>query len=277
MTKFSALFRELLSIRWRSVKTLILLQVVATVLLSIFGYLKTEAFHNLTVLVQIFSILAPIVDMLYLVISAWKNEQVYGSTTWRLVPVSSTKLYLGNLLSDIIGGIYLGLLQIVGVILTSLPLLFNKDVRRGLGILFSNKKDGLFNPVTLREIGNGLKDGGLEFISLVLSFLIALLLIILIFYTGVTLLNLSSRVIVDFLPEKFNRLYRFIVLTVLFIVLLISSLNFIEKLYNNLSIALSLMSGSLESFGVFNVSVGIFVVIFSLINIWLLKNYYEGK
>ncbi|QNQ82318.1 hypothetical protein [Lactobacillus sp. PV012] len=277
MTKFSALFRELLSIRWRSVKTLILLQVVATVLLSIFGYLKTAAFHNLTVLVQIFSILAPIVDMLYLVISAWKNEQVYGSNTWRLVPVSSTKLYLGNLLSDIIGGIYLGLLQIVGVILTSLPLLFNKYVRRGLGILFSNKKDGLFNPATLREIGNEFKDGGPEFILLALSFLIALLLIILIFYTGVTLLNLSSRVIVDFLPEKFNRLYRFIVLTVLFIVLLIISLNFIEKLYNNLSIALSLMSGSLESFGVFNVSVGIFVVIFSLINIWLLKNYYEGK
>lgn len=277
MTKFSALFKELSSIRWRSVRTLILLQLVATVILGIWGYFKVDSLNNLSVLMQIFAILSPLVDGIYLVISAWKNEKVYASTTWRLVPVSSTKLYLGNLLSDIVNGIYLVLLQIVGLIISFLPMLFDKNVRQGLGILFSNKKDGLFNPITLREIGNEFKEGGGQGISLLLSFLIAVLMIALIIYAGITLLNLSSRVIVDFLPEKFNKFYRFVVIIALFIILFISSINFIGKLYYNISMAISLEARSLENFGVFNISVGIIVVVFSLINIWLLSRYHEGK
>ena len=277
MTKFSALFKELSSIRWRSVRTLILLQLVATVILSIWGYFKVDSLHNLSVLMQIFAILSPLVDGIYLVISAWKNEKVYASTTWRLVPVSSTKLYLGNLLSDIVNGISLVLLQIVGLIISFLPMLFDKNVRQGLGILFSNKKDGLFNPITLREIGNGFKEDGGQGISLLLSFLIAVLMIALIIYAGITLLNLSSRVIVDFLPEKFNKFYRFVVIIALFIILFISSINFIGEFYYNISIAISLEARSLENFDVFNISVGIIVVVFSLINIWLLSRYHEGK
>lgn len=277
MTKFSALFKELSSVRWRNVRALILLQLITTIILSIWGFFKVESLHNLSVFMQIFTILSPVVDGIYLVVSAWKNEQVYGSTTWRLVPVSSAKLYLGNLLSDIVNGVYLVLLQIAGLVISCLPMLFDKSVRQGLGILFSNKKDGLFNPITLREIGNEFKENGGQGISLLLSFLIAVLMIVLIIYAGITLLNLSSRVIADFLPEKFNRFYRFVVIIALFIILFISSINFIGKLYYNLSIATSLEVRSLENFGAFNVSVGIFVVIFSLINIWLLSRYYEGK
>lgn len=277
MTKFSALFKELSSIRWRSVRILILLQLIATLILSIWGFLKVESLHNLSIFMQIFIILSPVVDGIYLVISAWKNEQVYASTAWRLVPTNSVRLYLGNLLSDVVNGIYLVLLQIAGLVVSCLPMLFDKTVRQGLGILFSNKKDGLFNPVTLREIGRGLKQDGGQGISLLLSFLIALLLIVLIIYAGITLLNLSSRVIADFLPEKFNRFYRFVVIVILFIVLFISSANFIGKLYNNISIAISFEGGNLENFGAFNISVGIFVLIFSLINIWLLSRYHEGK
>lgn len=54
----------------------------------------------------------PFTDIAYVILSAWQNEKEYSSQTWRLVPISSSKFYLANILSAIVNGLYLVLIQI---------------------------------------------------------------------------------------------------------------------------------------------------------------------
>ena len=127
MTTFKALFSQMGKKKRRSVYLLALLQLVAASVFALWALFSNgDAFSSQAKPIAWFVMLstfAPFADMAYVVLSAWQNEKEYSSQTWRLVPISSSKFYLANILSAFVNGLYLVLIQIGMGIITFLPAL----------------------------------------------------------------------------------------------------------------------------------------------------------
>ena len=116
MTTFKALFNQMGKKKRRSVYLLALLQLVAGSVFALWAFFSNGgAFSNTDKPVAWFVMVAtftPFTDIAYVILSAWQNEKEYSSQTWRLVPISSSKFYLANILSAIVNGLYLVLIEI---------------------------------------------------------------------------------------------------------------------------------------------------------------------
>lgn len=270
MTTFKALFNQMGKKKRRSVYLLALLQLVASIfaLWGLFyngGSSKSDKPIAWFIMVCTF---APLADMAYVVLSAWQNEKEYSSQTWRLVPISSSKFYLANISSAIVNGLYLVLIQIGMGIITFLPAFLSKDVRTNIWEI---------NRALSKEIHAG--DFWQKFsdsfpIGEILSAFLAFLLFAILVYSIVTLLNLSSRTITDFLPDKHSKLIRFIIMIILIFIFIV--------LTNNLGSLLNQVrwgetTNSLMGFAESNVMMALIDIILGSINVWLLKNFHEGK
>lgn len=274
MTKFSALFRELFKAKRRGVHLLLLLQIVAAIILTVWAFISKFEISGGSAAFYFFFMMwvtTMLADLAYVVMSTWQNERVYKYQTWRLIPISSTKTYLGNILSGFVAGLYLVLVQIGFLIISMLPIFTSKDIRIQVGDAVKH-----FHEIKFSTIWN-------EFWSVfnlgdILSVFIAFFLFAILVYSAVSTIDLSSKAIADFLPEKFNKFARFCVIVILII------LGFI--LLNNLSFALGNFFDSLFDFneavsahGIWtsNATFLVLDIILSGINIWLLSAYHEGK
>ena len=206
MTTFKALFNQMGKKKRRSVYLLALLQLVAASVFALWALFSNGgAFSNqdkpIAWFVMVFTF-APLADMAYVVLSAWQNEKEYSSQTWRLVPVSSSKFYLANILSAIVNGLYLVLIQIGMGVVTFLPALISNDVRTNIWeinqAISKSSQAGDF----WQKLSDSFPIG--EMLSALLAFLLFAILV----YSIVTTLNLSSRTITDFLPDKHSKLIR---------------------------------------------------------------------
>lgn len=271
MTTFKALFNQMGKKKRRSVYLLALLQLVAASIFTLWGFFSNGGFSNSDMPIGWFALVctfAPLADMAYVVLSAWQNEKEYSSQTWRLVPISSSKFYLANISSAIVNGLYLVLIQIGMGIVTFLPAFLSKDVRTNIWEI---------NRALSKETHAG--DFWQKFsdsfpIGEILSAFLAFLLFAILVYSIVTLLNLSSRTITDFLPDKHSKLIRFVIMIILIFVLIV--------LTNNLGSLLNQVRwgetrNSLVGFAESNLMMAFIDIILGSINIWLLKNFHEGK
>lgn len=89
-----------------------------------------------------------------------------------------------------------------------------------------------------------------------------------------TLLNLSSRTITDFLPDKHSKLIRFVIMIILIFIFIV--------LTNNLGSLLNQVcwgdtTNGLMSFIENNLVLAFIDIVLGSINVWLLKNFHEGK
>lgn len=107
-----------------------------------------------------------------------------------------------------------------------------------------------------------------------LSTFLAFLLFAVLVYSIVTALNLSSRTITDFLPDKHSKLIRFVIMIILIFIFIFLSDNLINLL-NQLRWGET--SNSLLAFSESNLMVALIDVALGAVNIWLLKNFHEGK
>ncbi len=271
MTTFKALFNQMGKKKRRSVYLLALLQLVAASIFALWGFFSNGGFSNSDMPIGWFAMVctfAPLADMAYVVLSAWQNEKEYSSQTWRLVPISSSKFYLANISSAIVNGLYLVLIQIGMGIVTFLPAFLSKDVRTSIWEI---------NRALSKETHAG--DFWQKFsdsfpIGEILSAFLAFLLFAILVYSIVTLLNLSSRTITDFLPDKHSKLIRFVIMIILIFILIV--------LTNNLGSLLNQVRwgetrNSLVGFAESNLMMAFIDIILGSINIWLLKNFHEGK
>lgn len=271
MTTFKALFNQMGKKKRRSVYLLALLQLVAASIFALWGFFSNGGFSNSDMPIGWFAMVctfAPLADMAYVVLSAWQNEKEYSSQTWRLVPISSSKFYLANISSAIVNGLYLVLIQIGMGIVTFLPAFLSKDVRTSIWEI---------NRALSKEIHAG--DFWQKFsdsfpIGEILSAFLAFLLFAILVYSIVTLLNLSSRTITDFLPDKHSKLIRFVIMIILIFVFIVLTSN-LGSLLNQ--VRWGDTTNSLMSFIENNLVLAFIDIVLGSINVWLLKNFHEGK
>jgi hypothetical protein len=153
----------------------------------------------------------------YFFISVRQNEKINRSATWRLIPISTAKFYGSNLLSAFLSYIILGLIYSVIGTLLLLPVLLDKrnisETTRSIQKLFSAEVLSKIDPWSIL--------GGIVFM-LVFGLLV---------YTGISLINLGSRTLADYLPTNMAKLGRFVI-GVIFIILAFWLMNIFNDAYN---------------------------------------------
>ena len=277
MATFSSIFKELTKSKVRLVHRLAILQVIVGILLG-FWALFNSAFEgeSKAYFLVAFLMITPLFDIAYLALSSRKNEEVYSSQTWRLAPIKESSLLFANLLSAIVNGLYLVVLQI-GMILAS-----------GIPVMGTNE----FWKITFKNFGS-IGEGKLWQEMHVMDLLSSIALIVLIgmfIYLAVSLINFTGKIVSDFLPERISKLVYFLVLVLLGCIGLIFLINTYDFIFTSLTgflqngmflttlskdaidVRSDLTSNYLTLFIVLGVD-----IILVLVNIILLNKYHEAR
>lgn len=274
MTSFNTLFNRMFQEKSKSVYLIFLIQAFASLCFTIIGFVSengTPEFVNgkdtssVNVIVAFLAVFAVmmlitsfIADFVYWIISSIKNEKINHSQTWRLIPVTDTKFLLSNFGTAFLTYIWLGILEAVTIIVTLLPMLSDQDVRKAIG---------------QASIHLSARDWQEMLASLGLIILIGYA-----WYAIVSLLNLASRSIIDFLPGGSSKVLTFIIRVVVIIAI-------IWILGHAASIIFSVL-GEFSPFAVNNYDIDyattllqflVFDVVITLIDIFLLNKFVEAK
>lgn len=279
MTSFNTLFNRMFQEKSRTVYLIYLIQAFASLCFSVWMIISMKGDPNVVVInvvinghhevtnhlifyLLIFGVIMFITSFfayfVYWIISSIKNEKINRSQTWRLIPISDTKFLLSNFGTAFISYLWLMILEGITVAVTCLPVLTVNEVRKNFS----------------RSQQLGTQDWW--------GLLGALVLVILLgyaWYAIVSLINLSSRSIMDFLPNGSSKFIMFIVrvVIILAIIWLLSKattvvfgaigsfIPFLVDGNNDLQ-----MSGTLVAFLLFDVVV-------TLIDILLLNKFVEAE
>lgn len=274
MTSFNTLFNRMFQEKSKSVYLIFLIQAFASLCFTIIGFVSengTPEFVNgkdtssVNVIVAFLAVFAVmmlitsfIADFVYWIVSSIKNEKINRSQTWRLIPVSDTKFLLGNFGTAFLTYIWLGILETVTILITLLPMLSDQEVRKVLSHVSLN--------LSAHDWQEMLASLGL------------IILIGYAWYAIVSLLNLASRSIIDFLPGGSSKVLTFIIRVVVIIAI-------IWILGHAASIIFSVL-GEFSPFAVNNYDIDyattllqflVFDVVITLIDIFLLNKFVEAK
>ena len=274
MTSFNTLFNRMFKEKSKSVYLIFLIQAFASLCLTIIVFVSgngTPEFVNgndtsnvnlvvafLAVYAVMMLITSFVADFVYWIVSSIKNEKINRSQTWRLIPVSDTKFLLGNFGTAFLTYIWLGILETVTILITLLPMLSDQEVRKVLSHVSLN--------LSAHDWQEMLASLGL------------IILIGYAWYAIVSLLNLASRSIIDFLPGGSSKVLTFIIRVVVIIAI-------IWILGHAASIIFSVL-GEFSPFAVNNYDIDyattllqflVFDVVITLIDIFLLNKFVEAK
>lgn len=222
MATFSSIFKELTKSKVRLVRRLAILQVIVGILLG-FWALFNSAFEgeSRAYFLVAFMMITPLFDIAYLALSSRKNEEVYSSQTWRLASIKESSLLFANLLSAVVNGLYLVVLQI-GMILAA-----------GIPVMGTNE----FWKTTFKNFGS-IGEGKLWQEMHVMDLLSSIALIVLIgifIYLAVSLVNFTGKIVSDFLPERISKLVYFLVVVLLGCIGLIFLINTYDFILTSLT------------------------------------------
>ena len=277
MATFSSIFKELTKSKVRLVRRLAILQVVVGILLG-FWALFNSAFEgeNKAYFLVAFLMITPLFDIAYLALSSRKNEEVYSSQTWRLAPIKESSLLFANLLSAVVNGRYLVVLQIGMILAAGIPGMgpneFWKTTFKNFGSIGEVK---LWHEMHIMDL---------------LSGIVLIVLIGIFIYLAVSLVNFTGKIVSDFLPERISKLVYFLVVVLLGCIGLIFLINTYDVILTSLTgflqngmflttlskdaidVRSDLTSNYLTLFIVLGVD-----IILVLVNIILLNKYHEAR
>lgn len=274
MTRFNTLFNRMFQEKSRTVYLIFLIQVFASFCFTIFAAFSLHGDFNvvndtakeaINPIIGSLAIFASIVlvtsfpaNFIYWIVSSIRNEKINRSQTWRLIPISDTKFLLSNFGTAFLSYIWLEILEFVIVAITALPLFLSSgEIKTALG--HANWK--IDAQSCWQMLG-------------------ALVLIILLgyaWYAIVSLLNLSSRSIIDFLPNGSNKFLIFVV-RVITIVVVIWLLGYAgNALIGATNQILSLNISENMGMGPVLIQFLVFDAVLTLIDIFLLNKFVEAK
>ena len=277
MATFSSIFKELTKSKIRLVRRLAILQVVVGILLG-FWALFNSAFEgeSKAYFLVAFLMITPLFDIAYLALSSRKNEEVYSSQTWRLAPIKESSLLFANLLSAVVNGLCLVVLQI-GMILAA-----------GIPVMGTNE----FWKTTLKNFGSigEVKLWHEMHIMDLLSSIVLIVLIGIFIYLAVSLVNFTGKIVSDFLPERISKLVYFLVVGLLGcigLIFLINTYDFILAsltgfLQNGMFLttlskdAIDVRSDLTSNYLTLFIVLGVDIILV-LVNIILLNKYHEAQ
>ncbi|WP_406842444.1 ABC transporter permease [Lactobacillus helveticus] len=279
MTSFNTLFNRMFQEKSRTVYLIYLIQAFASLCFSVWMIISMKGDPNVMVInghhevtnhlifyLLIFGVMMFITsffaNFVYWIISSIKNEKINRSQTWRLIPISDTKFLLSNFGTAFISYLWLMILEGITVAVTCLPVLTVNEVRKNLADFFSRSQ----------QLGTQDWWG-------ILGALVLVILLGYAWYAIVSLINLSSRSIMDFLPNGSSKFIMFIVRVVIILAiiwLLSKATTVVFGAIDNLIPFLAdgnkdlQMSGTLVEFLLFDLVV-------TLIDILLLNKFVEAK
>ncbi|MCT3342659.1 ABC transporter permease [Lactobacillus johnsonii] len=222
MATFSSIFKELTKSKVRLVRRLAILQVIVGILLG-FWALFNSAFEgeSRAYFLVAFLMITPLFDIAYLALSSRKNEEVYSSQTWRLAPIKESSLLFANLLSAVVNGLYLVVLQIGMILAAGIPVMGTNELWK---TTFKN----------FGSIGEGKLWQEMHIMDL-LSSIVLIVLIGIFIYLAVSLVNFMGKIVSDFLPERISKLVYFLVVVLLGCIGLIFLINTYDFILTSLT------------------------------------------
>lgn len=274
MTSFNTLFNRMFQEKSKSVYLIFLIQAFASLCFTIIGFVSengTPEFVNgkdtssVNVIVAFLAVFAVmmlitsfIADFVYWIISSIKNEKINRSQTWRLIPVTDTKFLLSNFGTAFLTYIWLGILEAVTIIVTLLPMLSDQDVRKAIG---------------QARIHLSARDWQTMLESLLLIIFIGYA-----WYAIVSLLNLASRSIIDFLPGGSSKVWTFIIRVIVIIAIIWILGHAATIIFSVLGKFSTFMVNSQDiNYATTILQFLVFDVVITLIDILLLNKFVEAK
>ena len=263
MLSFSSLFKYTFKTKNKNVNLLLLLQFAVVIIGALWSALANSHFKPLekwsqgVVMVGITSF---IVILIYLFISIISNEKINSSQTWQLLPISSKGFYLVNLFSSILNAIYLVFMQVIMALIVLIPLTAFKEFRSGVGEIWHK----------IIEAGEIILKDSLPIFVLIVLFMLFFLIAIYIFVTTV---NFVSTLLVEQVSKINSRIARFLLIVALVVIAFIMGINLVDLL-DNLNF---FNRNTLIEWSQADIILLIIDSFFITLNIWLLKNYHEGK
>ena len=277
MATFSSIFKELTKSKVRLARRLAILQVVVGILLG-FWALFNLAFEgeSKAYFLVAFLMITPLFDIAYLALSSRKNEEVYSSQTWRLAPIKESSLLFANLLSAVVNGVYLVILQIGMILVSGIPVMgtneFWKTTFKNFGSIGEVK---LWHEMHIMDL---------------LSGIVLIVLIGIFIYLAVSLVNFTGKIVSDFLPERISKLVYFLVVVLLGcigLIFLINTYDFILAsltgfLQNGMFLttlskdAIDVRSDLTSNYLTLFIVLGVDIILV-LVNIILLNKYHEAR
>lgn len=264
MTSFGAVLKQMLKTKSRGVYIAIGLQLIGAIISSILFIIKEHSVPAVIVPLIHFVTWGIAAGLCYFIYTIIQNEKINTSQTWRLIPISDTKFYLSNILSAMIAYIYFLTIEFIAILILLATTFFSNSVVHDKIFAVNAPKDFWAN---------------FDWIIVINGVLMIFLTGVLIYLTF-SLINLSSRTIIDFVPIAKSKLIliitRLIIITIVFILVsrigssLISLIQWLLK-HN------SAISSQYTSLYYVNISLLIIVLIFGAINIWLINKFVEAK
>lgn len=195
---FQRLFTTLFNDKLKKGYLLLLIQIVGSLASSFFVFFgftnghfylyKDVEFSYFTALTGIFGGLSFLALAIFFITTCVANEHTNSNQSYRLLPISDTKYYLDNILSSFVAVVFMGILELLGIVVLS---------------IFAFFTDPFFKKNTLsiwHDIQHNLFYFDRSFYLVALQVVIMLILLIFLTYVVISFLNFSSSAILNFLP-----------------------------------------------------------------------------
>lgn len=205
-------------------------------------------------------------DFAFAITSAYCNERINRSQTWRLIPVSANKLWLSNILSSLLTCIYLFISQLILLFLTALP------AKRAFA--YHNPLFSTLNAFWLYPT----KDNNWSLILNRIIFIFALAFFV---YACVSLVDFAGQAIVAFLPVKNAKWAELLVAGLLTIVVITVASDAWGHFANFMLKQSQLHRTWVHQFGsplwLSNLLIWGINLLFALLDLWLFSHFVESK
>lgn len=275
MTSNKALFKQMFLQKRRYADLVLLVQVFAVAFMFLMGIIFRGNSNPINNISSVFAgndniwdlilglgvLTTFFVDITFLGLMCWQNEKINLSQTWQLIPASSSKIWIFNIISSIVECAYIFVVQVV----------------IGLIVLIIDSYSHHINPFSDTSFGANISF--VESAWALIEELLALVGLCLIIFAFVSLINFLTRTITDQLPVKNTTGIRLVVMAILVIVGVIIAMQINDQMmtiyYNHLAAHSETID--MDNIGLAALEYWIGSILLGIINCLLIQKFVEPK
>ena len=275
MTSNKALFKQMFLQKRRYADLVLLVQVFAVAFMFLMGIIFRGNSNPINNISSVFAgndniwdlilglgvLTTFFVDITFLGLMCWQNEKINLSQTWQLIPASSGKIWIFNIISSIVECAYIFVIQVV----------------IGLIVLIIDSYSHHINPFSDTSFGANISF--VESAWALIEELLALVGLCLIIFAFVSLINFLTRTITDQLPVKNTTGIRLVVMAILVIVGVIIAMQINDQMmtiyYNHLAAHSETID--MDNIGLAALEYWIGSILLGIINCLLIQKFVEPK
>ena len=275
MTSNKALFKQMFLQKRRYADLVLLVQVFAVAFMFLMGIIFRGNSNPINNISSVFAgndniwdlilglgvLTTFFVDITFLGLMCWQNEKINLSQTWQLIPASSGKIWIFNIISSIVECAYIFVIQVV----------------IGLIVLIIDSYSHHINPFSGTSFGANISF--VESAWALIEELLALVGLCLIIFAFVSLINFLTRTITDQLPVKNTTGIRLVVMAILVIVGVIIAMQINDQMmtiyYNHLAAHSETID--MDNIGLAALEYWIGSILLGIINCLLIQKFVEPK